>query len=470
VGEVVNGPFIDPVTAEIEMALLGCLIRDNRTIVDVGDILLAEHFQEPCLGDLYAVCQDLVAAGKRPDAPTLGKHIAEDSRFDALGRNPVALIVDVGGQPSQARWYAQVIVDQFKRRSFALDLEMAQNELRSGSLVDRPADEVISDLMSKAVMLEDALDDDVQKPFTRVIDEAYQRTEAAIERRDGGNLAGLTTGLPALDRVIGGWQPGKLYVLAGRTGMGKTALGTCSAYALAKAGHRVWFRSLEMSDVDVAQRIIALASDVSVDDQAKGKIGAFQRTDLAEARAGLEALPIDIDQAASETIDQFAIRAMRQHAKRPFEIIFFDYLQLLRTTDRERRFEMLGRATRRLKELSKLLHVPIVAMAQIARRVEDRPDKRPMLSDLRESGDIEQDADVVLMVYRQSYYNSEFSFRDQGKEPDVDYMEARETAQRKWEDEKDVAEVIIAKNRQGPTSRVFVSYHQELMKFYEKEE
>ncbi len=290
-----------------------------------------------------------------------------------------------------------------------------------------------------------------------------------------GSLSGVATGLTDLDRYMGGLQPSDLVILAGRPGMGKTALATNIAFNIAKAyrgetrpdgttaaidGGRVGFFSLEMSAEQLATRIIAEQSGVPSYKIRRGDITENDFQHVAEAVREMQSIPFYIDQTGGISIAQLTARARRLKRQRGLDLLVVDYLQLLagsRTARNDNRVQELTEITTGLKALAKELNVPIMALSQLSRQVEQRDDKRPQLSDLRESGSIEQDADVVLFVFREEYYLKNKEPRP-GTEEHVAWMNEMERAHGR-------AEVIIAKQRHGPTGMVELQFEAELTRF-----
>ncbi|MEO9166799.1 MAG: replicative DNA helicase, partial [Aestuariivirga sp.] len=309
--------------------------------------------------------------------------------------------------------------------------------------------------------------------FGRALADAIDMASAAYQR--DGHLSGISCGLTDLDEKMGGLQKSDLIILAGRPAMGKTALATNIAYHVAKSynaeyqadgstqvkdGGVVAFFSLEMSSEQLATRIIAEQTGVPSEQIRRGKIDdtTFQR--LVEVSQELQALPLYIDSTGGLTIAQVAARARRLKRQRGLGLIIVDYLQLLAGSSRkaaENRVQEVTEITVGLKALAKEMNVPIVALSQLSRQVENREDKRPQLSDLRESGSIEQDADVVLFVYREEYY-LERLMPNEGTPEFAGWQEKMDRAHGK-------AEVIIGKQRHGPTGTVDLQFEGKLTKF-----
>ena len=297
---------------------------------------------------------------------------------------------------------------------------------------------------------------------------------SAAYKRDG-HLSGLATGLDDLDRLMGGLQASDLVILAGRPAMGKTSLATNVAFNVARAwrgevqpdgamktvdGGIVGFFSLEMSSEQLATRIIAEQSGVPSSDIRRGKINETQFAKIVEASREMQRVPLFVDQTGGLAVAQLAARARRLKRQRGLDLVVIDYIQLLQGSSRrgsENRVQEVTEITNKLKALAKELHVPILALSQLSRQVENRDDKRPQLADLRESGSIEQDADAVMFVYRDEYYLK----NRMPKEGTEEFF--------KWQAEIDavhgIAEVIIGKQRHGPTGTVKLQFEDSVTRF-----
>ena len=311
------------------------------------------------------------------------------------------------------------------------------------------------------------------QPFAYALTEAIDMAAAAYQR-DGG-LSGISTGLKDLDEKLGGLQPSDLVILAGRPAMGKTSLATNIAYSVAAAyeadhnpdgtvkvtnGGVVAFFSLEMSAEQLATRIVSEQAGISSERIRRGKIGEDEFHRLVEASQRLQSIPLYIDATGGLTIAQVAARARRLKRQRGLGLVVVDYLQLLAGSARraaDGRVQEVTEITTGLKALAKELHVPILALSQLSRQVENRDDKRPQLADLRESGSIEQDADVVMFIYREEYYLG----RAEPKPNTEEHLQWQE----KMERVTGIADVIIGKQRHGPTGTVALQFDATLTKF-----
>ena len=263
--------------------------------------------------------------------------------------------------------------------------------------------------------------------------------------KEGQSLTGTPSGFRDLDEITGGFQPGNLIVLAARPAMGKSALAANIAEnAAVDHGKAVALFSLEMSDGELAQRFIASRGKISGESLRKGRVKAEQWPKVLAATEKLTKAPLFVDDSSDLGVLELRAKARRLHGRHPLGLLIVDYLQLMRAEDpRDGRVEQVGKMSRGLKILARELHIPVIAISQLSRAVEARPDKRPLMSDLRESGNIEQDADLVMFVYRDEYYNKE-------------------------SEKQGIAEVLIGKHRNGPIGSVELTFLDRYPKFMSK--
>ncbi|MCZ8087235.1 MAG: replicative DNA helicase [Brevundimonas sp.] len=461
-----------PHNLEAEQALLGCLMFDNAAFERLSDRLRGSHFFEPFHQRLYSAIEDHIRQGLLAEPTILMERFRQDPAFQEFGGlRYLADLVDRAPPAANAPDYARVVYDLALRRDLiriggdiikeapepetaALDqIERAEQSLYSLAETGKPS----SGFISFAEALKGAV---------HIAGEAYQRE---------GRLAGLATHLDDLDQKLGGLYPSDLLVLAGRPSMGKTALATNIAFNVARnyryditpegrksvSGGVVAFYSLEMSAEQLAMRILADASGVSSDRLRKGEIDASDYGRVRDAAIEIGGSPLFIDATGGLSISKLAARARRlKRTEHGLDLIIVDYLQLITTGEnngQKNRVQEISEITGGLKALAKELNVPIIALSQLSRQVESREDKRPQLSDLRESGSIEQDADVVMFVYRESYYLG----RAEPKEGTEEHL--------KWQEDMDrlrhQAEVIIGKQRHGPIGIVKLSFDEDTTRF-----
>ncbi|MGB2932149.1 MAG: replicative DNA helicase [Methyloceanibacter sp.] len=460
-----------PHNLEAEQALLGAILVNNEACDRVSSFLKAEHFFDPLHGRIYDHAAKLIWAGKRATPITLKtffqaeEPVGELTVPQYLGRlaaNATTII--------NAEDYGRTIYDLAIRRDLIQIGEDMVN-VAFDAPIDAPPAVQIEDTEQKLYELaETGKYGSGFEPFTTALTDAIDMAANAY-RRDGG-LSGLATGFNDLDQRMGGLQASDLIIVAGRPSMGKTALATNIAYHVARAytrdpesekaldGAVVGFFSLEMSAEQLATRIIAEQSYIPSERIRRGRIEADEFDRIVEASQELQNLPLYIDQTGGITVAQLAARARRLKRQRDVGLIVVDYLQLLSGSSRrasEGRVQEVSEITTGLKALAKELHVPVLALSQLSRQVENREDKRPQLADLRESGSIEQDADVVLFVFREEYY--------------VERRQPRENTEehKQWQTEMELvtgkADVIIGKQRHGPTGTVRLQFAPEYTRF-----
>jgi len=460
-----------PHNLEAEQALLGAILVNNEACDRVSSFLRAGHFYDALHGRIYDAASKLVLGGKRATPITLKTYfqteepVGELTVPQYLGRlaaNATTII--------NAEDYGRTIYDLAIRRQL---IEIGESLVNTAydSPIDAPPAVQIEDTEQQLYELaETGKYGSGFEPFTTALTDAIDMAANAY-RRDGG-LSGLATGFSDLDQKMGGLQPSDLIIVAGRPSMGKTALATNIAYHVARTyrqdvqsevpldGAVVGFVSLEMSAEQLATRIISEQSYIPSERIRRGRIESEEFDRIVEASQELQNLPLYIDQTGGITVAQLAARARRLKRQRDVGLIVVDYLQLLSGSGRraaEGRVQEVSEITTGLKALAKELHVPVLALSQLSRQVENREDKRPQLADLRESGSIEQDADVVLFVFREEYYVE----RRQPRENTEDHKQ--------WQAEMEMvtgkAEVIIGKQRHGPTGTVRLAFTPEYTRF-----
>ena len=465
---------VPPHNFEAEMALLGALLTNNRAYEKVAEFLSPEHFADKRHARIYEAIRKLVDAGQIADAVTLKGFFESDGVLDEIG-GPAYLARLAASVVSviNAEDYGRTVHDRAIRRDLIGIGEDIVNRAYEVSLDATAQDQIeIAEQSLYTLATEGAYQTDF-KDFNAALKEALTMAEAALKR--DGNLAGVATHLDDLDKLLGGLHPSDLVIIAGRPGMGKSALATNIAFNAASRyreeqnergeayvadGAVVGIFSLEMSAEQLATRLIAEQTGIGSHDIRTGKISTEDYTKLVEVTHQLSHIPLFIDDTAGLTISQLRTRARRLKRQHKLSLIIIDYLQLLRPaqgTRFENRVQELSEITRTLKQLAKELNVPLIALSQLSRQVEQREDKRPQLADLRESGSIEQDADVVMFIYRDEYYLK-------GKEPPPEspkYTEWQEQSERAH----NKAEIIVAKQRHGPTGVVKVFFEDKFTRF-----
>jgi replicative DNA helicase len=462
-----------PSNVEAEQALLGALLYDNAAFERIGDYLQARHFFEPFHQRLFASIESHIRKGQLAEPILLAEQFSRDPAFDELGGvRYLADLVDRAPPAANAPDYARAVYDLALRRDLiriggdiANDAAQGDPELSARDQIERAEQQLFTLAETGGT----------SQGFVSFADALHGAVTMAAEAhsRDGG-LAGLSTGLLDLDQKIGGLHPSDLVILAARPSMGKTSLACNIAFDVAKQyawepqpdgskktvrGGVVAFFSLEMSAEQLAMRLLAEVSGVSGDRLRKGEIDASEFGRVRDAALEIQEAPLYIDATGGITMAKLAARARRLKRMVGLDIIIVDYLQLVTGGDNksDNRVQEVSMITQGLKALAKELSVPVMALSQLSRQVENREDKKPQLSDLRESGSIEQDADMVMFVYRESYYLS----RLEPREGTAEHLN--------WQEEMDkvrgLAEIIIGKQRHGPIGNVKLSFNEDITKF-----
>ncbi|MEM7696275.1 MAG: replicative DNA helicase [Pseudomonadota bacterium] len=464
-----------PQNQEMEQQLLGAILVNNEAFYRVSDFLKPEHFFIKANAEIYRIAMDLIRSNKVASPLSVktfltdGETIADLSPLEYLARM-------AEGAPSiiNTEDHGRHIFDLAVRRQLIDVGEGMVNVAYDAGPEETPRAQ-IEDAEKKLFSLaETGRFDQGFVPFSDALTAAVDMAGAAFDR--AGGLSGIATGLSDLDRQIGGLQRSDLIILAARPAMGKTSLATNIGFAIAKMfksgeiggkpkdGGIVGFFSLEMSSEQLATRILAEQSGISSSHIRRGAISETQFHDLVEAASTMSQIPFYIDQTGGITIAQLSARARRLKRQKGLDVLIVDYLQLLSGSGKrasDSRVNEITEITTGLKALAKELEVPIVALSQLSRQVESREDKRPQLADLRESGSIEQDADVVMFIYREEYYL-------QSRKPKEGTPEFFE-----WEAQMErvhgVAEVIVGKQRHGPTGTVELQFDAEVTRFSDLE-
>ncbi|MEY2927477.1 MAG: hypothetical protein RL367_1954 [Pseudomonadota bacterium] len=471
-----------PHNVEAEAALLGALMIDNRLIEDVQLKLRADHFYEAVHGRIYDAILLMADRNMIANAVTLKPQFESDQALRVLGGpSYLAHLTGSGVALIGARDFAQQIYDlALLRELVSVGRAMAEQALDTSEAI-APRDQIESAEMALYKVAEQGGESGSVKSFAQATRMAIELADKALNA--GGGLSGVTTGLDGVNAKTGGLHHSDLLILAGRPGMGKTALATNFAYNAARrwlrdeedgippeksVGARVAFFSLEMSADQLATRILSEQSGISSENLRMGKISQQDFRNLARAAGELETLPLFIDDTPGLTIAALRTRARRLKRRHNIGLVVIDYLQLLQGSGRggqENRVQEISEISRGLKTLAKELNVPVLALSQLSRAVEQREDKIPQLSDLRESGSIEQDADIVLFVYREEYY----VMSREPKRP-IEGDDAKTFDDHtKWLNElqrvEGMAELIVAKQRHGATGKVKMRFEAHITRF-----
>jgi len=463
-----------PNNIEAEQALLGAVLVNNDAFYRVSDFLKPNHFYEPLHRRIYEVAAEFIRMGKIASPITIKTFLpAEEKVGELTVAQYLARLAAEAVTIINAADYGRAIYDLAVRRALITVGEDMVN-IAYDAPVDMAPQSQIEDAERRLFELaETGRYDGGFESFGDATKTAIDMANAAF-MRDGG-LSGISTGMRDLDRRMGGLQPSDLIILAGRPGMGKTSLATNIAFNIASAyepaqqadgsfkaanGGVVGFFSLEMSSEQLATRIISEQTEIPSSKIRRGEITEAEFEKLVGCAQMMQKIPLFIDATGGISIAQLAARSRRLKRQRGLDVLVIDYVQLMQGSSaraQQNRVQEITEITTGLKALAKELGVPIIALSQLSRQVESRDDKRPQLSDLRESGSIEQDADVVLFVYREEYYLK-------NKEPKPGSEEYL-----KWEAEmnevRGKAEVIIAKQRHGPTGTVPLAFQGEFTRF-----
>ncbi len=471
-----------PRNFEAEQGLLGAMLINNRAFERVSEFLRPEHFADPLHGRIFEACATLIERGQIADPTTL-KHVFDsDAAYQEIGG--AAYLAELAASAPtviNAEHYGRSIHDLHLRREL---IELGTDVVNEayGADLDHSAVQQIETAEQQLYDL--ATTGDYEggfKPFPEAMRGAIEMAQAAFKR--DGQTSGVPTGFHGLDLLLGGLHKSDLIVLAGRPAMGKTALATNIAFYVAEQRRKeefehgellpevdatVGFYSLEMSSEQLANRILAEKAQLASDKIRRGELNEHDFERLVMASQDLEKAPFFIDDSPALTVSALRTRARRLKRQHGLALIVVDYLQLLQGSAarrNENRVQEVSEITRGLKTLAKELEVPVLALSQLSRALEQREDKRPQLADLRESGTIEQDADVVMFIFREEYYLTRTEPTYRAEEDDGKFAQRRELWETRMSEVEGKAEVIIAKQRHGPTGKVDLRFFAEATKF-----
>jgi replicative DNA helicase len=473
--EAASGDYrVQPHNLEVEQALLGAILVNNEAYSRISSFLLPEHFFEPLHSRIFEAARRLIERGQIATPITLKTYLeTEVALAEVGGVQYLARLAGAAATIIHAEDYGRTIHDLALRRNL---IRIGDEMIGKASQpsIEQPALEQIEEVEGQLFNLaETGQHEGGFQAFQTSVTEAVRNIEAAYKA--DGKLTGVATGMRALDDKLGGLHRSDLLILAGRPSMGKTALATNIAYNAARKFHAlresgedpqggdgavVGFFSLEMSADQLATRLLAEAANIPSEKLRRGLLSRDEFQKLVLAAQELEEIPFFIDDTPALSIAALRTRARRLKRQHGLSLVIVDYLQLVRPSGRNRsdnRVQEVSEITQGLKALAKELDVPVLALSQLSRAVEQREDKRPQLADLRESGSIEQDADVVMFVYRAEYYHER-------KEPTLDTPEHE-----KWQEEGEKmrgrAELIIGKQRHGPTGTAHLHFSKETTRF-----
>ncbi len=470
-----------PANVEAEAAFLGAVLIDNRVIEELATPLSSKHFFEPVHQRIYARIQQLLDRAAVVTPVTLKPYFESDEGLKELGGAAYLARLTADGQGLLA---PRELAEQIYDLALLRELVQVGRELVSGAMDTSESVAPLQQIEEAEAALykvaEGAGSNNEAQSFSLATRTAISAIEKAFN--SGGHISGKTTGLTSVNEKIGGLHDSDLIILAGRPGMGKTSLVTNIAFNAAdrlrrdladgielekSVGAAVAFFSLEMSADQLATRILAEQSGISSEALRMGKISREDFQQLSFASQRLAELPLYIDDTPALSIAALRARARRLKRRHNIGMVIVDYLQLLQGTGRanDNRVNEISEISRGLKTLAKELSVPVIALSQLSRAVESRDDKRPMLSDLRESGSIEQDADMVWFVFREDYYVAAKEPKQPHDGDDPKIHEAHAAWAAEMERVHGLAELIVAKQRHGATGKVRMRFESRITRF-----
>jgi replicative DNA helicase len=467
---------------EAEAALLGALMIDNRLVEDVQLKLRPDHFFEPLHGRIYEAILRMTDANRVANPVTLRPLFEADEAIKEVGGPAyLAQLTGSGAAVIGARDFAQQVYDlALLRALIGVGRDLVEGALDTSEDV-APLAQIERAETELYKVAEEGGAEGKAKSFGEAAMDSIRNAEAALNR--GGGLTGITSGFSGLNARIGGLQRSDLIIVAGRPGMGKTALATNMAFAAAErflqdqadgieatkaAGAPIAIFSLEMSSEQLVTRVLSEQSQVTAEQIRTGSLGRQEFASFARTAERLHSLPFYIDDTPGLTIAALRTRARRLKRQKGIGLVVVDYLQLLQGSGRgtnDNRVQEISEISRGLKQLAKELDVPVIGVSQLSRAVEQREDKRPQLADLRESGSIEQDADIVLFVYREEYYLKAHEPKHPIPGDPAEVFSAFEEWEAKHSQVAGMAELIIAKNRHGGTGKERLRFEGRFTKF-----
>ena len=454
-----------PSNIEAEQALIGSILVNNDILDEVSVIVGSTMFYDPAHIKIYEVIENLNNKGMIANPITLKNYFEKDNMLQEVGGTEYLVkLTRFSSSAKQAIDYAKIIHEMYLRRELILISDKLSSDSTNANDQNQNAENIIEstekslfDLAERGTFSQSFL------KFNKALDQTIEMATLAMQNDQG--LVGVPTGLTELDQKLGGLHKSDLIILAGRPSMGKTALATNIAFNAAQNINNreektsVAFFSLEMSSEQLSTRILSEQAKIKSDDIRRGKVTEEEINRYIETSRNIYNLPLYIDETPAITIATLSNRSRRIKRLFGLSLVVVDYIQLMRssTSKNEGRVQEISEITQGLKALAKELSVPVLALSQLSRAVEQRDDKLPQLSDLRESGSIEQDADVVMFVYRESYYLER-------KQPKLGSIEHAEW-QSKMNDVNGLADIILGKQRHGPTGTIKVEFEGIYTKF-----
>ncbi len=467
-----------PKNIEAEQALIGAILANNKAFEKVSEFLKAKHFADSTHAKIFDVMSLLITRGHTADVITLKNYLEQEGILnDVGGANYLIKLADSASIMTNVEYYGQFIYDKYLRRELINTgsdiINNAFKESAELSATDQieAAEQQLFNLSDQGETQGGFID------FSTALTSSLGYIEHAFQKE--GKISGLPTGLDKLDYKTGGLNNSDLIIIAGRPAMGKTALATNIAYNVAEYMSRakdmethdkgVAFFSLEMSADQLASRILSTVTQTPGNKMRTGELDNAQFTRIAAAVRELETIPLYIDDTPGVTINAIRTRARRLKRSKGLGLIVIDYIQLITGSSNKKnegnRVQELSEISRGLKIMAKELKVPVIALSQLNRGVEQRDDKRPLMSDLRESGSIEQDADIVMFVYRENYYLKNEEPKQKNNETVEKFQQRIEDWKKRDRETANLAEVIIGKQRHGPTGTVRLFWNGDYAQF-----
>ena len=458
-----------PCNIEAEQAVIGSILVSNDIYDEISPILDPQKFFDPIHIKLYETIEKLISKGLLANPITLKNHFENNEGLKELGGQEYLIkITKFSTSAKQAVDYANIVQEMHRRRELIKISESVLYEATNNTEINTSSEEIILNAEKSLFDLAERghFNQSFMK-FDKALEQTIGMAKSAYQSEEG--IVGVPTGLTDLDSKLGGLHKQDLIIIAGRPSMGKTALATNIAFHAAKniekkgSKSTVAFFSLEMSSEQLSTRILSEQSRIRSNDIRRGKVSEKEFEQFIETSKNIFELPLYIDETPAVTIATISNRSRRIKRLFGLDLIIVDYIQLMRSGKKMEfnRVQEISEITQGLKALAKELDVPVLALSQLSRQVEHRDDKKPQLADLRESGSIEQDADVVMFVFREAYYLER-------KEPTLGSIEHAEW-QQKMDEISSLAEIMISKQRHGPTGNVKVEFEAMYTKFKDLE-
>ena len=466
---------------DAEIAVIGCLLWDNKSYEKIADFLIEDHFIDLNNKNIFKTIKRLLDKNILVTPITLKNYLEENDKDSFDNYTYLNQIKDSAPSTQNAYQYARLLYDLHIKRSLIgigkniiQDTISNEEDLEGINLIENAENDLYNLSQTGSSDRKYSLFGESLKKAIDVIDQSFKRE---------GKIAGLPSGLKDLDKKLGGFHNSDLIIIAGRPSMGKTALGTNIAFNAAKKfkekedefgnkttidGGKIAFFSLEMSSEQLATRVLAEQSKISGDKMRKAELNKEDFKKIAKVSSELENLNLVIDDNPILTIPSLRARARRLRRLYDIDMIIIDYLQLMsgsQNVKNDGRVQEISEITRGLKAIAKELNIPIIALSQLSRQVEQREDKRPLLADLRESGTIEQDSDVVMFIFRESYYLERMEPIKKPDEQNDRYNERHQRWRELCESRYNIADIIIAKQRHGPTGAIKTHFDPNFTKF-----